>query len=77
MKVAIKSSDKTTKTKSQIQKQAIVAYLTERITAKTAEIAELLGVKDARARRLLAEMVAEGTLAAEGENRNRAYKLKM
>jgi predicted HTH transcriptional regulator len=75
-KVAIKSSDKTTKTKSQIQKQAVVTYLTERITAKTTEIAELLGVKDARARRLLAEMVAEGTIATEGENRNRVYKLK-
>lgn len=75
-KVAIKSSDKTTKTKSQIQKQAVVAYLTEKITAKTSEIAELLGVKDARARRLLAEMVAEGTIVSEGENRNRIYKLK-
>ena len=75
-KVAIKSSDKTTKTKSQIQKQAVVTYLTEKITAKTTEIAELLGVKDARARRLLAEMVAEGTIVTEGENRNRVYKLK-
>ncbi len=75
-KVAIKSSDKTTKTKSQIQKQAVVTYLTEKITAKTTEIAELLGVKDARARRLLAEMVIEGTIVTEGENRNRAYKLK-
>ena len=72
----IKSSDKTTKTKSQIQKQAVVTYLTEKITAKTTEIAELLGVKDARARRLLAEMVAEGTIVTEGENRNRVYKLK-
>ncbi|MBQ7316097.1 MAG: AAA family ATPase, partial [Clostridia bacterium] len=75
-KVAIKSSDKTTKTKSQIQKQAVVTYLTEKITAKTTEIAELLGVKDARARRLLGEMVAEGTIVTEGENRNRVYKLK-
>jgi len=29
-----------------------------------------------RARRLLAEMVAEGTLVTEGENKNRIYKLK-
>ncbi len=75
-KVAIKSSDKTTKAKSQIQKQAVVTYLTEKITAKTTEIAELLGVKDARARRLLGEMVAEGTIVTEGKNRNRVYKLK-
>jgi len=75
-KIAIKSSDKTTKTKSQIQKQAVITYLTERIVAKTTEIADLLGVKDARARRLLGEMVSEGTLVAEGENKNRVYKLK-
>lgn len=74
--IAIKNGDKTTKTKSQIQKQAIITYLTEKITAKTAEVAELLGVKDARARRLLAEMVTEGILVTEGENKNRVYKLK-
>lgn len=75
-KVAIKSSDKSSKTKSSIQKQAITGYLTEHTVAKTSEIAELLGVKDARARRLLAEMIDEGVLASEGENRNRIYKLK-
>ena len=75
-KVAIKSSDKSSKTKSSIQKQAITGYLTEHTVAKTSEIAELLGVKDARARRLLAEMIDEGILASEGENRNRIYKLK-
>ena len=51
-------------------------WLTEKITAKTTEIAELLGVKNARARRLLGEMVAGGTIVTEGENRNRVYKLK-
>ena len=75
-KVAIKSSDKSSKTKSSIQKQAITGYLTEHTVAKTSEIAELLGVKDARARRLLSEMIDEGILASEGENRNRIYKLK-
>jgi len=75
-KVAIKISDKSSKTKSSIQKQAITGYLTEHTVAKTSEIAELLGVKDARARRLLAEMIDEGILASEGENRNRIYKLK-
>ncbi len=73
---AIKSNDKTTKTKSQIQKQAVIAYLTEKIAAKNTEIAELIGVNDVRARRLLTEMVAEGTVVAEGGNKNRVYKLK-
>lgn len=44
--------------------------------ATTKEIAELLGVKEARARRLLAGLISDGVLLAEGANRNRAYKLK-
>ncbi|MBE6649251.1 MAG: AAA family ATPase [Ruminococcaceae bacterium] len=75
-KIAIKSGDKASKSKSHIQKYTIVIYLTEKISAKTTEVAALLGVKDVRARRLLAEMVAEGTLVTEGENKNRIYKLK-
>ena len=75
-KVAIKGSDRTTKTKSQIQKQAVITYLTEKVFAKTTDIAALLGVKDARARRLLSEMVAEGIIVSEGMNKNRVYKLK-
>ena len=75
-KVAIKGSDRTTKTKSQIQKQTVITYLTEKVFAKTTDIAALLGVKDARARRLLSEMVAEGIIVSEGMNKNRVYKLK-
>jgi predicted HTH transcriptional regulator len=71
-----KSGEKATKTKSQIQKQAIVTYLTEKITAKTTEVAELLGVKNTRARSLLAEMVAEEIIMTYVENKNRIYKLK-
>ena len=44
--------------------------------ATTKEIAELLGVKEARARRLLAGLIEDGVLFAEGANRNRVYKLK-
>ncbi len=75
-KATIKSNDKTTKAKSNIQKQAIINYLTEKVTAKTSDISALLGVKDTRARRLLAEMVAEETLVTEGETRTRVYRLK-
>jgi predicted HTH transcriptional regulator len=67
---------KTTSSKSQIQKQAVIAYLTERVEARTVEVAGLLGVQDARARRLLAEMVAEGTVVTDGGKRNRVYKLR-
>lgn len=75
-KVATKSGGKTSKTKSSIQKQAITEYITDHTSAKTSEIAALLGVKDARARRLILEMIDEGIVVPEGENRNRTYKLK-
>lgn len=36
----------------------------------------MLGVKDARARRMLGEMIIEETIVIEGGNWNRIYKLK-
>ncbi len=75
-KSEIKSSENPTKTKSQIQKQAIVTYLTEKITAKASEIAELIGVKNQRAEQLLSEMIADGIIMTDGENESRIYKLK-
>ena len=45
--------------------------------AITSEILDLIGFKDARTRRLLSEMIADGIIVAEGTNRNRVYKLKM
>ena len=73
-KVAIKNGDKGTKTAS--QKIAILEYLTDHASAKCSDISDMLGVKDARARRILSEMIVEGTIVAEGGNRNRIYKLK-
>ena len=67
---------KTTRSKSQIQKQAVIAYLTERVEARTVEVAVLLGVQYARAHRLLTEMVAEGTVVTDGGKRNRIYRLR-
>ena len=76
--MAIKSSDNGKKTtlKSQLQKETVIEYITEKVVATTKEIAELLGVKEARARRLLAGLIEDGVLFAEGANRNRVYKLK-
>lgn len=75
-KVAIKSSDKKVPGKSAVQKEIVIDFLTENVLAKCSDIANLLGVKEARARRLLAEMISEETVVAEGSNRNRTYKLK-
>ena len=41
-----------------------------------ADISAMLGVKSARARQLLGEMVEDGAVSTEGGNRNRIYRLK-
>ena len=75
-KAAIKSGDKKAAAKTVAHKQAIISYLTENVSAKSTEIAELLGLKTTRAKEILAEMVDENILVSEGGNRNRVYKLK-
>ena len=75
-KVATKSSNKIRQLKTASQKTAILEYLTDHALAKCADIASMLGVKDARARRILGEMVEDGTVSTEGGTRNRVYKLK-
>ena len=75
-KAAIKSGDKKAAAKTVAHKQAIISYLTENVSAKSTEIAELLGLKPTRAKEILAEMVDEEIIVAEGGNKNRVYKLK-
>ena len=71
-----KGDDKKVTTKSARQKEEIIAYLTDHISAKSADVAELLGVKSTRAKKLLSELTEEEIVVAEGGNRNRTYKLK-
>ena len=75
-KATIKSGDKKATIKSARQKEEIIVYLTDHISARSADIAELLGVKSTRAKKLLSELTAEDIVVAEGGNRNRTYKLK-
>lgn len=75
-KVAIKSSDKKSATKTKLQKATIIEYLTENVSGKNSDIADLLDVKYARARQLLSELIEEEIIVAEGANKNRTYKLK-
>ena len=75
-KVTIKSDDKKATIKSMRQKEEIINYLTDHISAKNSDIAALLGVKSTRVKKLLSELITEGVLVAEGGNRNRTYKLK-
>ena len=67
----------TSNSRSNLQKAAIIEYLTDKVIAGVPEIAGLLGVKETRAARLLNEMANVGVVTAEGENENRAYRLKM
>jgi len=71
-----KSGDKKATAKTVAHKQAIIAYLTENVSAKSAELAELIGLKPTRAKEILADMVNENIIVAEGSNKNRTYKLK-
>lgn len=75
-KVTIKSDDKKVTVKSARQKNEIIAYLTDHVSAKNSDIAELLDVKSTRVKQLLKELLDEGTIVTEGGNRNRTYKLK-
>ena len=75
-KVTIKSDGKKVTIKSSRQKNEIIAYLTDHISAKNTELAELLGVKSTRIKQLLKELIDDGIVVAEGSNRNRTYRLK-
>lgn len=59
-----------------LQKAAVVEYLTVNAGAGDLEIAELLGVRESKARGILSEMMAEGTLAAEVVNKVWIYRLR-
>ena len=54
----------------------IYDYMLAHDKVKSKDIAELLNVKDARARQLLKEMVNEDIVITIGANRNRMYMLK-
>lgn len=75
-KATIKSDDKKVTIKSAQQKNEIITYLTDHVSAKNIDIAELLGVKSTRVKQLLKELLDEGVVVAEGSNKNRVYKLK-
>ena len=75
-KATIKSDDKKVTIKTTRQKNEIITYLTDHVSAKNTDIAELLGVKSTRVKQLLKELLDEGVVVAEGNNKNRIYKLK-
>ncbi|MBQ8905889.1 MAG: AAA family ATPase, partial [Ruminococcus sp.] len=80
-KSAIKTGDKKSaiKTGGKItahNKELIIQYLTEHVSATTSELAGVMDLKVSRVRDLLSQLQAEGFIIAVGSNRNRTYKLK-
>ena len=58
-------------------KQIIIEFITQKGIAKTAEIADAVGLSQPRVRVLLAELVAEGIVEPQGEGRARVYTSKV
>jgi predicted HTH transcriptional regulator len=75
-KVATKSSDKAITKKTQAHRDKILALIHERGEVSTAEVCRVLGLQEARARRILSGMVADSLIEAEGGNKNRRYRVK-
>ena len=85
-KQAIKTSDKkqaattaNAKPKNKIsdnRKRSILDYLASHESSTSKEVADHLGISSDRARVYLQEFVFNGIVIAEGENRNRTYRLR-
>lgn len=58
------------------QRNAVIDYLTDNASAKTSEIADVLGVGATRARAVLSALIAEDVVVAEGGGSRRTYRLK-
>ena len=59
-----------------IQKAVLINYLTEHVSAGTKELASLLDISPAHARKLLSRIAAEDPTIKKGTNRNSTYRLK-
>lgn len=71
-----KTKDRKRATKTVAYREAIVAYLTENVSAKTSELSALIGISNSRTRTVLEKMISDEIIVAEGESKNRIYKLK-
>lgn len=79
----IKAADKQTpidknekKKLTELQKETIIEFLTDHVSCRSSDIAELLDIKLTRSRDILNALIADGIVVAEGANRNRTYRLK-
>ena len=75
-KVTVKSDGKKVTVKSAVQKQVVIEFLTNKVSATSQEIADVLGVGLSRTKIILRELVVEDVIVAEGADKNRKYRLK-
>lgn len=75
-KPAVKTGGKPAIYSPERQREIIIEYLTDNVSAPPALLAEILGIKSSRTREILRLMRDEGILEAQGSGRNRIYKLK-
>ncbi len=61
---------------NETNKQRIIEYLKDHVSAGSLDIADYLGLKSLRTRDYLNELIAEDVVVSEGGNKNRKYKLK-
>jgi predicted HTH transcriptional regulator len=74
-KVPIKYADKKISAKTLNHREDIIRLAKENGELKSSDLVKVLNIGERRARIILRELTAEGTLASEGGNRNRIYKL--
>ena len=55
----------------------IVSFIAQKGEAKTAEIAEKIGLSQPRVRVLLSELIEEGLFKPEAEGRARVYRIEV
>ena len=75
-KATEKSDRKKLTDKTRLQRERIVDYLTVHVSASRSVLADLLGVKDTRAKEILGDMIHDEILDTDGVGRNTVYKLK-
>lgn len=76
IKPLIKTVDRKMTEKTRKQRDAVIEYLTVHVTAKNTDLAEILGLKPTRVRELLAGLIEDQIVIAEGDKKSRVYKLK-
>ena len=77
-KQAIKTSDKNKRqmTKENDSRSMFAEYMSQHGASSTAEIAAFSGLSPQRTRAILAKMVEDGIVIAEGANKKRKYRLQ-